>query len=77
MAISELVASRRLRRPEMRRALRLEAGLTLDDIAGKLGVTRSAVSRWELGLRKPQGRNRIAYASLLAELEKVVADDVR
>ena len=74
--MSELVASRRLRRPEMRRALRLEAGLTLDDIAGKLGVTRSAVSRWERGLRKPQGRNRIAYASLLTELEKVVADDV-
>ena len=71
---SKKETARRLPGLEYRRALRIEAQLTLEQVASELAVHRSAVSRWERGLRKPQGRNRVAYASLLAELEEVVAD---
>ena len=73
MAISDLVRSRQLPGPEFRRALRLEAGLSLSDVADRLGVTRSTVSRWERGLRNPRADNRARYSELLAELKEVVA----
>ena len=76
MAMTELVSKRRLPTPEYRRALRREADLTLEHVAAQLGVTKSAVSRWERGLRDPQGRNRIRYGELLAELKEAVAADV-
>ncbi len=59
---------------EYRRALRIEAGLSLSDVADRLGVTRSAVSRWERGLRSPRADNRVRYSELLAELKEVVAN---
>ena len=72
--VSKLVRSRQLPGPEYRRALRLEAGLSLSDMADRLGVTRSAVSRWERGLRNPRVDNRVRYSELLAELKEVVAN---
>ena len=74
MDVNELVASRQLPRPELRRALRLEAELTLEDIASRCDVTRSAVSRWERGLRDPKGSNRVEYSKLLAGLRDVLRD---
>ena len=74
MEVSKLVRSRQLPGPEYRRALRLEAGLSLGDVADRLCVTRSAVSRWERGLRNPRADNRVRYSELLAELKEVVAD---
>lgn len=74
MAITELIRSRQLPRPELRRALRLEAGLSLADLASRLDVHRSTISKWELGHREPRAANREAYASLLAELKKAVGD---
>lgn len=35
------------------RALRLEAGLTQEQLAAQLGVTHSSVGRWENGRSKP------------------------
>ncbi len=59
---------------DYRRGLRKEAQLSLEEVAFRIGVTRSAVSRWERGLRDPKGENRRRYSELLAELEEVVAD---
>jgi len=52
----------------IRRALRLEAGLTQDEAALVLSVNRATVARWELGTRNPSGANRKAYASVLRSL---------
>ena len=53
-----------------RRALRLAAGLTQDDVAAAVGVDRATVSRWETGSREPAGRNRQAYADALSEMAR-------
>ena len=68
---NEIVTSRGLPSPDMRRALRREAQLRLEDVAAAIGVTRSAVSRWETGKRTPMGRNRTAYSQFLNELESL------
>ena len=64
----------RLPGPEYRRALRIEAQLTLEQVASELAVHRSAVSRWERGLRNPRGENRRRYSELLDELKEVVTN---
>ena len=69
MEVSDFVRSRQLPQPELRRALRNEAGLTLAEVGDRCGVTRSAVSRWERGLRNPRGTNRVEYAKFLGELK--------
>lgn len=67
--------SRRRRLPdlEMRRMLRLKAGLTQAEIAAAIGVERPTISRWESGLRSPRGPNAEAYADLLRGLAAEVA----
>ena len=59
---------RRLPDPEMRRLLRLKAGLTQAEIAAAIGVERPTVSRWEAGIRSPRGAHAEAYAELLRGL---------
>lgn len=59
---------RRLPDPEMRRLLRLKAGLSQAEIAAAIGVERPTVSRWESGVRSPRGRHAEAYAALLRGL---------
>jgi DNA-binding transcriptional regulator YiaG len=65
---AKVKARRELPTPTMRRALRVDARLSLEDVAREVGVTRQAVSRWELGARAPRGRNLDAYAAVLASL---------
>ena len=57
-----------LPKPDIRRGLRLLAGLSQGDIARTLGVTCATVSRWESGQREPSGRRGVAYARLLEAL---------
>jgi DNA-binding XRE family transcriptional regulator len=52
--ISRVHSRRNLPKPDMRRALRRAAGASLADVADAIGVTRQAVSLWELGLREPR-----------------------
>ena len=65
--------SRRLPDPGIRRMLRIEAGLTQDDVAAAVGVTRTAISRWESGDRHPRGPFASLYAEVLRELAAEVA----
>lgn len=53
----------------MRRALRASSGLSAAELAGMLGVTRQAVSKWERGKRTPRGQLLEAYVAVLQELE--------
>ncbi|MEV3846881.1 helix-turn-helix transcriptional regulator [Streptomyces microflavus] len=41
--------------PEQRRELRESAGLSQQELADIVGVTRQAVSHWESGIRTPRG----------------------
>lgn len=51
--------------PATARALRQQAGLTQQDIADALGVSRVAVCRWESGQRLPIGDMAVRYLALL------------
>jgi len=64
-------AYRSLPPPGVRRALREANGLSQDDIAAELDVSRVAVSRWESGDRMPRGDHLIQYAELLERLGRV------
>lgn len=52
-----------------RRLLRLRAGLTLADVAGCLGVSGAAVSRYETGHRTPRGVVLDGYLAVLNRLK--------
>jgi len=65
---AKVLARRRLPVPAMRRAIRLDAGLTQADVAETMGVHRESVARWEAGARTPRGRTLVAYVDLLDEL---------
>jgi transcriptional regulator with XRE-family HTH domain len=62
---------RRLPDPGIRRLLREQAGLSQDELAGVLGVSRPAVTRWELGQRTPRGDLAERYAAALDRLAGV------
>jgi transcriptional regulator with XRE-family HTH domain len=75
----ELVRFIRLRaslpNPAARRVIREAGGLAQADLAHALGVTAAAISRWEAGTRSPRREHLIAYATLLARLERAVHND--
>lgn len=52
---------------EIIRNRRSELGLTLEDVARRVGVSRGTVQRWEKGLLQNPGRDKIA--SLAAALQ--------
>lgn len=66
--LAEVDARQGLPPPSVCRALREMAGLSQEDVAGPLQVSRAAVSRWENGTRRPRRAHLVAYAELLAEL---------
>jgi DNA-binding transcriptional regulator YiaG len=68
--ISQAQARRRLPPPEVRAALRREAGLSLRDAAHLLGVSATAVGFWETGHRTPARNHVGAYLRLLDELAR-------
>jgi transcriptional regulator with XRE-family HTH domain len=71
---ASLIQAKRLPPPAMRRALRLGAGLTLQEVGELVGVHRSCVLRWETGAREPTGRRRIRYSEVLTELRKLMVE---
>jgi transcriptional regulator with XRE-family HTH domain len=69
--VAEKVRARRdLPEPAVRRALRIGAGLSQQDIADVCGVTRAAVSRWESGERGVDADHVVLYAELLDMLRR-------
>ncbi|GAB2723055.1 helix-turn-helix domain-containing protein [Streptomyces bullii] len=58
--------------PSERRRLREAGALTRDQVARRVGVSRNRVRKWETGRATPRGRQRDAYAKLLASLAEPV-----
>ena len=56
--------------PAERRSLRESAGLSQQEIADAVGVTRAAVSHWETGTRSPRGEVRDRYVSAIRVLRE-------
>lgn len=56
--------------PRLARAIREDAGLSQAELGSRLNVTRSAVSRWESGDRRPQGDVGVAYVLELRRLQE-------
>lgn len=52
---SRLQLRRGLPPPQERRELRTATGLTQQELADAVGVTRAAISQWEKGVRTPRG----------------------
>lgn len=65
---ARLHVRRSLPPPEERAHLRKTAGLTQQEIADALGVTRSTVAQWERGARNPSGPHLDGYLEALRVL---------
>ena len=53
------------------KARRIELGLTLEDIAQAVGVGRSTVRKWEIGMIKNMGRDKIAALAKVLQMNPV------
>ena len=53
------------------KARRIELGLTLEDVAQAVGVGRSTVQRWESGLIRNMGRDKIAKLAAVLQISPV------
>lgn len=53
------------------RSRRLELGLTLEDVARAVGVGRSTVRKWEIGMIKNMGRDKIARLAYVLQISPV------
>lgn len=60
--------------PDERRALRVRAGLSQQELAEIVGVTNGAISHWETGNRRPQGDLLDRYVEALNALRKATQD---
>ena len=53
------------------KARRMELGLTLEDVAKAVGVGRSTVRKWETGMIKNMGRDKIAALAKVLQISPV------
>lgn len=71
--LDQLLAAKRrpdLPTPAQRRALRIHARLTIDELAQVLGVNRSTIRDWEKGNSTPRNGRAHAYAAVLSRLAR-------
>ena len=54
--------------PPERKRLRVDADLTVDEMARLCAVNKETFRQWELGRRRPHQANRIMYAAVLQRL---------
>ncbi len=62
--------ARRLANSGAGRRIRLQAGLSLPEVARTVGVSHVTIGRWERGLRVPRHAAALRWVGLLAALEK-------
>lgn len=56
--------------PDMCKALRVSCGVSAQEVAEAVGVTRQSVNRWERGERRPRGEALKAYAEVIHALQE-------
>src|SRR2546426_4117593 len=72
LVIKTIVTSlSRLPDPHERRFIRERAGLSQESVARIVGVGRTTVTLWELGLRTPNLAIALVYATLLTRLKAI------
>jgi len=71
-SVERLVEARSLLASGEARRVRLAAGLSLEKMAVQVGVSVSAIYRWERGDRVPRGRAATEYAALLLRLRDLL-----
>jgi transcriptional regulator with XRE-family HTH domain len=74
MVTEDLIALRHVRAlcaSGAARKVRVAADLSLGEVAEAARVSTAAVSRWELGLRRPSGAAALRYAAVLDRLLQV------
>lgn len=72
--LEEVRKAKRLPSPQMRKSIRVEAGISQTRMAAELGVDRVTVARWETpGDRTPRGELLERYSDLLMGLQAEVA----
>ena len=67
-ALTELAQTRALVGTGAARPIRLNAGLSLGEVARSIGVSPATVLRWETGERVPHGEAAVEYGRLLRAL---------
>lgn len=66
--LDEVRTRPKLPAPGMAKAIRKAAGVTQARLATELDVHPVTLSRWETGVRKPQGTDRTRWMAMLSEL---------
>ncbi|MGH2760451.1 MAG: helix-turn-helix domain-containing protein [Actinomycetota bacterium] len=66
----ELTRLRRMLSLGTARLIRVEAGLSLSELARAVGVDRGTIWRWETGRRRPRGRAAERFLTALEELSR-------
>jgi transcriptional regulator with XRE-family HTH domain len=62
--------NQKLPSPTRRRAIRIQAGATLDEVGDLVGVSGEAVRLWETGQRIPSESHRDDYIDVLDDLRR-------
>jgi DNA-binding transcriptional regulator YiaG len=70
--IEELRLERSLPSPRAARLIREMVGVSQARMARELGVHRTSVTKWELGVRRPHGEQAVRYLDLLESLQAEV-----
>lgn len=73
LLLDEVTKAKRLPSPEMRKAIRREAGVSQTRLAAELGIDRVTLARWESGGRTPRGDLLMKYSDLLTELQGIAS----
>jgi transcriptional regulator with XRE-family HTH domain len=70
--IAELLAKKAaqgtLPAPRIRKAIRVEAGASQQQVADAIGVARATIAAYECGTRRPAGKHLTAYVAILERL---------
>lgn len=69
----QLVVMREMAATGRARALRIQARLSLGEVAEDIGTSVSTLSRWETGLRPPRGDAALRWLALLRQLDGLVS----
>ena len=75
LALAELLRAGQLPPLAERRRIRIQSGASLRRMGEEIGVTATAVHRWEKGIDNPSLENAVRYRLLLDQLAALIDGD--